>query len=137
MSILTRPNYPLDYLLSCRDMINNYRYLFGPKFVNRASLGRLITNFSWVYNHCFNLRIFHINSHRWGEQSIEKIFQFYLWRSSSNKISNIYTLRREHHRIMKSRYIYNFIIELTMEPVGKLSWIFPLPLNILKLVFPF
>ena len=76
MSTLTRPNYPLNYLLSCRDMINNYCYPFGHRFVNRASLERLIINFSWVYNHYFNLCTFHINSHRWGEQSIVKYFNF-------------------------------------------------------------
>ena len=109
MSTLTRPNYPLNYLLSCRDIINNYRYPFGPKFVNRASLGRLITNCSWVYNHCFNLRIFHINSHRWGEQSIEKYFNFILEEVHQIKYL-IYILSEGSITVSWSRGIYIILL---------------------------
>lgn len=118
-------------------MINNYRYLLGPKFVNRASLGRLITNFCWVYNHCFNIRIFHIMQPPLGWSTDWKIFRSYLWKNSSNKMSNIYTLCMEHHHIMKSRYINYFIIELTMKPVGKNILNFSCPTQYFKVGFSF
>ena len=136
MSTLTRPNYPLDYLLSCRDMINNYRYPFGPKFVNRASLGRLITNFSWVYNHCFNLRIFHINSHRWGEQSIEKYFNFIFEEVHQIKYL-IYIPSEGSITVSWSRGIYIILFWTNNGVRGKIILNFPSPTQYFKIGFSF